>query len=86
MEISSRNKAQANKIPYYSWPSTSCLRQQRHENKNSSVRHPQHTQITSNSSKITADNNTGMYIIHYSIEQFAFSAEYTLSTKIVILI
>ena len=74
MEISSRNKAQANKIPYYSWPSTSCLRQQRHENKNSSVRHPQHTQITSNSSTIAADN-TGMHIIHYSIEHIAFSAE-----------
>ena len=28
----------------------------------------------------------GMYIIHYSIEHTAFSAEYTLSTTIVILI
>jgi len=27
-----------------------------------------------------------MYIIHYSIEYIAFSAEYTLSTTIVILI
>ena len=75
MEISSRNKAQANKIPYYSWPSTSCLRQQRHENKNSSVRHPQHTQITSNSSTIATDNSKGTYIIHYSKELTAFSAE-----------
>jgi hypothetical protein len=28
----------------------------------------------------------GMYIIHYSTEHFAFSAEYTLSTTILILI
>ena len=27
---------------------------------------------------IAADNNTGTYIIHYSIELIAFSAEYTL--------
>ena len=33
-----------------------------------------------------SNNNTGMYIIHYSIEHIAFSAEYTLSTTIVILI
>ena len=33
-----------------------------------------------------SNNNTGMYIIHYSIEHIAFSAEYTLSTIIVILI
>jgi hypothetical protein len=35
-------------------------------------------QISSNSSTIAADNSTGMYIIHYSIELTAFSAEYTL--------
>jgi hypothetical protein len=28
--------------------------------------------------ELTADNSTGMYIIHYSIELIAFSAEYTL--------
>jgi hypothetical protein len=33
-----------------------------------------------------SNNNTGMYIIHYSIEHIAFSAEYILSTTIVILI
>jgi hypothetical protein len=37
-------------------------------------------------STIAADNNKGMYITHYSIERTAFSAEYTLSTTIVILI
>jgi hypothetical protein len=37
-----------------------------------------HTQISSNSSTIAADNSTGTYIIHYSIELIAFSAEYTL--------
>jgi len=46
--------------------------------KNRSTRHPQHTQISSNSSTIAADNNTGMYVIYYSIELIAFSAEYTL--------
>jgi hypothetical protein len=44
----------------------------------SGVRHPQHTQISSNSSTIAADNSTGTYIIHYSVELTAFSAEYTL--------
>jgi len=34
--------------------------------------------MSSNSSKIATDNNTGTYIIHYSIELIAFSAEYTL--------
>jgi hypothetical protein len=48
------------------------------ENKNRPTRHVQHTQISSNSAKIAADNNTGMYLIHYSIELIAFSAEYTL--------
>jgi hypothetical protein len=67
-----------NKTPYFSWPSTPCLRQQPHENKNRSKRHPQHTQISSNSSTIAADNNTCMYIIHYCIELILFSAEYTL--------
>jgi hypothetical protein len=43
-------------------------------------------QISSNSSMIAADNNTGMYIIHYSIEHIAFPTECTLSTTIVILI
>jgi hypothetical protein len=38
----------------------------------------QHTQISSDSSTIAADNSTGTYIIHYSIELIAFSAEYTL--------
>ena len=28
--------------------------------------------------ELTADNSTGTYIIHYSIELIAFSAEYTL--------
>jgi len=40
--------------------------------------HPQHTHISSNSSTIAAGNSTGTYIIHYSIELIAFSAEYTL--------
>ena len=66
-EISSRNKAQVNKTPYFSWPSTPCLGQQPHESKNRSIRHPQYTQIGSNSFTIAADNNTGMYIIHYSV-------------------
>jgi hypothetical protein len=35
-------------------------------------------QISSDSSTIATDNNTGMYIIHYSVELIAFSAEYTL--------
>ena len=39
----------------------------------------------SNFSTIAADNITGTYIIHYSIELIAFSAEYYYS-KIVILI
>ena len=42
--------------------------------------------IMNDSSTIAADNNTGMYIINYSIEHIAFSAEYALSTTIVILI
>jgi hypothetical protein len=42
--------------------------------------------ISSNSSTIAIDNNMGTYILHYSIERIAFSAEYTLSTTIVILI
>ena len=48
------------------------------EQKNNCVRHPQHTQTGSNSSTIAADNSTGTYIIHYSIELIAFSAEYAL--------
>jgi hypothetical protein len=40
--------------------------------------HPQHTQISSNSSTIAADNIRGKYIIHYAIGFTAFSAEYTL--------
>jgi hypothetical protein len=78
MEVSSRNKAQVNKTPYFSWPSTPCLRQQPRENKNRSTRHLQHTQISPNSSTIAADNSTVTYIIHYSIQLIAFSAEYTL--------
>ena len=35
-------------------------------------------QISSTFSTIAADNSTGTYIIHYSIELIAFSAEYTL--------
>ena len=31
-----------------------------------------------NDSTIAADNSTGTYIIHYSIEHIAFPAEYTL--------
>ena len=42
---------------------------------NRSIRQPQHTQISSNSSTIAGDNNMGMYIIHYSTEHIAFSAE-----------
>jgi hypothetical protein len=55
-----------------------CLRQQPRENKNRSACHLQHTQISSSFSTIAADNSTGTYIIHYSIELTAFSAEYTL--------
>jgi len=36
------------------------------------------TQISSTFSTIAADNSTGTYIIHYSIEHIAFSSEYTL--------
>jgi hypothetical protein len=43
-----------------------------------STRHLQHTQISSNFSTIAADNSTGTYIVHYSIELIAHSAEYTL--------
>jgi hypothetical protein len=78
MKISSRNMAQVNETLYVSWPSTPSLRQQPHLNKNRSTCHLQHTQISSNSSTIAADNSTGTYIIHYSIELIAFSAEYTL--------
>jgi hypothetical protein len=62
---------------YFSWPSTPCLRQQPHENKNRSTCHLQHTQISFNSSTIAA-NSTGTYIILYSIELIAFSSKYTL--------
>jgi hypothetical protein len=72
--------------PLFQLAIDTLFRQQPHENNNRSIRHPQHTQISSNSSTITADNNTGMYIIHYSIEHIAFSAGYTLSKTIVILI
>jgi len=78
METSLRNKAQVNKTHYFSWPQTSCLRQQPNERKNRSTRHPQHTQISSNSSTIATDNSTNMYVIHFSIEHIAFSAEYTI--------
>jgi hypothetical protein len=43
----------------------------------------------SNQFQLFHDSNRqqyGMYIIHYSIEHIAFSAEYTLSTTTVILI
>jgi len=66
------------KMPYFSWPLTPCLHQQPHENKNRSTFHLQHIQISSNSSTIAADNSMGTYLIHYSIELIAFSAEYTL--------
>jgi len=45
-----------------------------------------HTQISSKSSTTATDNNTGTYIIHCSTEHNAFSAEYTLSTTVVIII
>jgi hypothetical protein len=45
---------------------------------NRSTRHLQHTQISSNSSMIAADNSMGTYIIHYSIELIIFSTEYIL--------
>jgi hypothetical protein len=51
---------------------------QPHKNKNRSTRHLQHTHIISNSSMTAADKSTGTYIINYSIELTAFSAEYTL--------
>jgi hypothetical protein len=40
--------------------------------------HPQHTQTSSKSSTIAADNSTGTYISRYSIELISFSAKYTL--------
>ena len=46
-------------------------------NCNYSIWYPQHIHISSNSSTIAADNSTGTYIIHYSIELTDFSAEYT---------
>jgi len=59
-----------------------CLRTALHvsgfKKQNRSIPHPQHTHISSISSTIAADNSTGTYIIHYSIELIAFSAEYTL--------
>ena len=36
------------------------------------------TQINSDSSTIATDNSTSTYIIHYSVDLIAFSAEYTL--------
>jgi hypothetical protein len=36
--------------------------------------------------EIAADNNTGTYIIYYSIELIAFSAEYTLFNHLSFLI
>jgi hypothetical protein len=45
---------------------------------NRSKHHLQHTEISSNYSMITADNSTGTYIIHHSIELTAFSLKYTL--------
>jgi hypothetical protein len=50
----------------------------KYENKNRSTRHLQHTQISSNSSTVAADNSMGTYLIHYSIELIEFSTEYTL--------
>ena len=47
------------------------------------------THTHSNQFQLFHDSNRqqyGMYIIHYSTEHIAFSAEYTLSTTIVILI
>jgi hypothetical protein len=57
-----------------------------HENINRSIRHPQHTQISSNPSTIAGNNNTDMYIIHYSIKAYCIFRRNTLSTTIVILI
>jgi len=54
------------------------IHQQPHEKINGLTHHLQHTQISSNFSTIPADNSMGTYIIHYSIEITAFSAEYTL--------
>jgi hypothetical protein len=36
-------------------------------------------------STTATDNNTGMYIIHYSIKHMAFSAECTLSTTVILI-
>ena len=48
--------------------------------------HATHTlKISSHSSTIATDKNKGMYVIDYSIEHIALSAECTLSTTIVIL-
>jgi hypothetical protein len=46
--------------------------------KQQQINTPQHSQISSNSSTIAADNSTSTYIIHYSIELIEFFAEYTL--------
>ena len=64
----------------------SCLRQQLHQNKNRSVRHPQHTQTSSNSSMIAADSNNGY--VHHSLfnRPYCIFRRNKLSTTIVILI
>jgi hypothetical protein len=50
---------------------------QPHENREINTPPTTH-QISSNFSATAADNSTGTYIIHYSIELIAFSTEYTL--------
>jgi hypothetical protein len=67
-----------NKTPYFNWPLTPCLHQQPHENKNRLTCHP-HTQISFNSSTVATENNTGMYIIHYSIEHCIFCRLYIIN-------
>jgi len=55
-----------------------CLHQQTHENKTD--QHATYNTLKSvpSSSMIAADNSTGTYIIHYSMELIEFSAKYTL--------
>ena len=64
--------------PLYQLAIDSMLTSATTRKQNRSTRHLQHPQISSNSSTIAADNSTGTYIIHYSIELIAFCAKYTL--------
>ena len=65
MEISSRNKAQVNKILYFSCPLTPCLWHQPLPNKSRSAHHSQHTQTSSNSSTTSAGSSNGY--VHHSL-------------------